>query len=268
MSTTDLEKWPNFSNIKNNHATSLISFCQSVPIHNKWILEHSALKTWLCCFWVFPSSCTSFPAQSSSVCLFIQAWLGHSPHTVKTSGPVSRKRTTRWGRLQRAVRGERETPLHKQGSAWPPSLGSPRGPRSSGTEESLEKKHNPPHSTKTNKQGHPNFSIRARGGGQETDQCSLSPTIPQPSSANSVEVKEIHRDLWALTEGWGLFWHVCRHKWWRSSTTTRSCDMAPACNWPVNQFLSVPPTHNQSVEQTHSVRFCFSWESPLRESVF
>lgn len=67
-----------------------------------------------------------FPAQRSPVCPGRTG--SQKPYCEKQwcSKPVSRGEATRWGRLQWADRGEREVPLHKQGSAWPPSLDSPR----------------------------------------------------------------------------------------------------------------------------------------------
>jgi len=107
------------------------------------------------------------------------------------SKPVSREEASRWDRLRRADRGEREAPLHKQGSAWPPSADSPRGLRSSGTEEKLRTTQ--PKAFHQNKQaGPPNFSIRAPRGGQEMDQCSVAPGIPRPSRADFGEEKEMH----------------------------------------------------------------------------
>lgn len=43
-----------------------------------------------------------------------------------SSKPVSRKEATRWGRLQRAHRGEKEILLHKQGLVRHPMLNSPK----------------------------------------------------------------------------------------------------------------------------------------------
>lgn len=73
-----------------------------------------------------------------------------------------------------------------------------------GKKKTQQKKQNPPHSTKANKQGHPNFSIRAPREGQEMDQFSFAPTIPLPCRANFGGEKEIYgvqptRIEWLMT---------------------------------------------------------------------
>lgn len=71
-----------------------------------------------------------------------------------------------------------------------------------GTDEKRKKKpkKTEPTTFHQNKQaGHPNFSIRAPREGQEMDQFSLAPTIPQPCRADFGGEKEIYVEFCRLT---------------------------------------------------------------------
>lgn len=167
-----------------------------------------------------------------------QGWLGHRDPAVKTSGPARLSAGKRLpGRADcREPTGVREKCCFTNKAVPDPRfLIHPEVYGAATLRKSLQK-HNPPHSTKTNKQGHPNFSIRAPGRGQETGQCSLTPSssIPRPSGADFGEEKEnwYSDGLSALTETLRTCWQGCQHIW-RTSTAT----MAPACDRPVIQVL-------------------------------
>lgn len=125
---------------------------------------------------------TCFPSPNL-LCLSFQDWLGHRNHTVKTSGPASLSAGRRLpgGADCGEQTGVREKcRFTNKARHDPPCSIHPEIYGAAALRKSL-KKHNPPHSTKTNKQGHPNFSIRAPGGGRKWISVALPP--PYPSQA-------------------------------------------------------------------------------------
>lgn len=106
------------------------------------------------------------------------------------------------------------------------------------------KKHNPPHSTKTNKQGHPNFSIRAREGGRKWISVAFPPLFP--SQAVLTLWMEIHRALWALTERLRTFL-ACVSTQMMEELNDNSFLRHGACLQLTCQSVPLIPSHTQSI---------------------
>lgn len=126
-------------------------------------------------------------------------------------------------------------PLHKQRSARPPSLNSPRGLRSEPRKNTTH--HIQPKQTSRATQI---FQLEPEEGGQEMDLCSLSPAIPQPSSADLVE---IHR---ALTKRLRTFL-ACVSTQMMEELNDNSFLRHGACLQSTCQSVPLVPSHTQSI---------------------
>lgn len=128
-----------------------------------------------------------------------QVWLGHGKNTAKTRAnqrACQQEGGYQVGQPTQSRRGgERKVPLHKQGLT--PNDRVTRGLCRAAARRKSPPKHNPPHSTKTNTKGHPNFSIRAPGGGRKWIRVASLPNPPPSWGVPSLGKRgktDIHRE--------------------------------------------------------------------------
>lgn len=112
--------------------------------------------------------------------LSLQVWLAHRNHPVKTNGPAS---LSAGRKLPGGTDCGEQTGVREKRRFTNKARPDPRRPTHPGVcgaaarRKSFEQ-HNPKHSTKTNKQGHPIFQLEPQEGGRKWISVALPPASP------------------------------------------------------------------------------------------
>lgn len=181
---------------------------------------------------IFSSISVALPQSQTTAC--VNEWPCSFP-------AVSLQAVSMRGYSRRADRAEETELLHKQALPDLRYSAHPSLQRTAALRKSLQK-HNPPHSSKTNVLGHPNFSISLKGG-QEMDVCRFASLYSQTRRGGFGGALRLRLSRVAVFHRW-------RHKWWSSSE--RACSWCGACLLSACQSTHSHPPHTTNQLKQHA----------------